>query len=275
MDEKEEIPLNIYYCSDLHLEFHNIDLDTFNVPNSKDSILLLCGDIANIETLLRDNKAYNDYSEESHSIDFFNFITNNFRKIIYVTGNHEHYLQNDINTGVKDLKLVFKRYNNLHIVSEGELIEVDDTAFVCGTMWTDFNNEDPITLMNAPKMISDFRQIVDGHFTVKPSTILKKFKSFNHWVDSLDLSSYNKTILVTHHSPTFKVEHPIYENERIMNGLFASNCEKLLSKFDYAFYGHMHQGLDVEINDCKVLSNARGYPNELGLYIFKLKCIGI
>ena len=65
--------MRICYISDLHLEFRD---EYFDINNEAD-ILILSGDIGN---------PYEDIY-----INFLIKISNNFDKIILITGNHEYY----------------------------------------------------------------------------------------------------------------------------------------------------------------------------------------
>jgi hypothetical protein len=72
-----------------------------------------------------------------------------------VAGNHEHY-HGDFKYTIPDLKKRLGYLKNLHILDR-EIFELNDTVFVGGTLWTDMNKEDPITLHAMNRMMNDFR----------------------------------------------------------------------------------------------------------------------
>jgi hypothetical protein len=56
-------------------------------------------------------------------------------------------------------------------VLDKEVFKLDDTIFVGSTLWTDMNNEDPLTLYHISRMMNDFR-------CVENSTKVVNFKAF-------------------------------------------------------------------------------------------------
>jgi predicted phosphohydrolase len=185
-----------------------------------------------------------------------------------VMGNHEYY-SSDLNTALTDLKEILP-YPNLHIL-DGEYLEIDNNLFICGTLWTDFNNEDPYTLIGAPRIISDYRVIKNNGQRLYPAEILARHKHFVKWITQVDKIGYDNVILVTHHSPSYQTIADHYKHDFEMNGLFGSNLDHLLSMFDYAIFGHQHDPKTPVIHDCVLLNNARGYPHESSFAEFKLK----
>jgi len=52
-------------------------------------------------------------------------------------------------------------YAILHIL-EKEFVTIDDVTFIGGTLWTDFNNADSLTLYHIKTMMNDFRIVANG-----------------------------------------------------------------------------------------------------------------
>ena len=50
-----------------------------------------------------------------------------------------------------------------HVVLDKESVEIGDITFVCATMWTSMNNEDPVTLHAVKYMMNDFRNVKNSH----------------------------------------------------------------------------------------------------------------
>lgn len=258
--------MKIAYASDLHFEFRDLQIENIEPAD----VLILAGDILNVYKLK--HQTTTTKREHIDTISFFNNVTAAFKHVIMVMGNHEYY-SSDLNTAVADLKELLP-YPNLHIL-DGEYLEIDRTLFICGTLWTDFNNEDPYTLLGAPRIISDYRVIKDNGKHLYPAEILARHKHFVRWVTQVDKIGYDNVILVTHHSPSYQTIADHYKHDFEMNGLFGSNLDHLLSMFDYAFFGHQHNPKTPVVNDCVLLNNARGYPHEPSFADFKLKYITI
>ena len=258
--------MKIAYASDLHFEFRDLHVENIDPAD----VLILAGDILNVANL----KHQINFVERNHiaTINFFDEVTTAFKHVIMVMGNHEYY-SSDLNTAVADLKEILP-YPNLHIL-DGEYLAIDNNLFICGTLWTDFNNEDPYTLIAAPKMINDYRVIKDNGKHLYPAELLARHKHFVRWATQVDKIGYDNVILVTHHSPSYQTIADHYKHEIEMNGLFGSDLDHILSMFDYAIFGHQHDPKTPVVNGCVLLNNARGYPHELSFTNFKLKYITI
>jgi predicted phosphodiesterase len=260
--------MKIAYASDLHLEFRDLYLDEIEPGD----VLILAGDILSVKELMQQVQRADTDSSHVSTINFFDRITTAFKHVIMVMGNHEYY-GSDINKGLDNLKKILD-YSNLHIL-DGEYIEIENNLFICGTLWTDFNNEDPFTLMRAPLMINDFKIIYNNKERISPADILARHKNFVKWFTQVDKIGYDNVILVTHHSPSYQTIADHYKHDYEMNGLFGSNLDYLLGMFDYAFFGHQHDPKTPVVHDCRLLNNARGYPHEEMHDNFKLKYITI
>lgn len=153
--------MKIGVCSDLHLEFGDLYLNN----DDKVDVLILSGDIL----VERDLDMYDRRQEEqgfararsSRFHDFFSRVCFQFPHVIYVLGNHEHY-HGDFKHTANELKRKLAHHTNLHILDK-ETFELDDVVFVGGTLWTDMNKEDPLTLYSIKKMMNDFRCVQNSN----------------------------------------------------------------------------------------------------------------
>jgi predicted phosphodiesterase len=147
--------MKIAVCSDLHLEFGTVELKNENNID----VLILSGDIL----VERDLDMYDRRQDElgfarNRSLSFHNFFKNvseQFPHVIYIAGNHEHY-HGDFKFTTTELKRKLAYLQNIHVLDK-EVFELDDTVFVGGTLWTDMNKEDPMTLHAIKDMMNDFR----------------------------------------------------------------------------------------------------------------------
>ena len=97
--------MKIAYASDLHLEFEPIRLD--NTENA--DVLVLAGDICMA-------KHFHSRPEMSKMyLDFFKNVSEQFKHVIYVIGNHEHYHYQFVHT-VTDLKRILSIFNNVYVL---------------------------------------------------------------------------------------------------------------------------------------------------------------
>lgn len=147
--------MKIAVCSDLHLEFGALEL---NNPGGVD-VLVLSGDIL-VDADLRERAdvdilGMNNKSNQYHT--FMQHCAAEFPVVLYVAGNHEHYHGDYVKT-LPQLKQKFSYLPNVHILDK-ELYEVNDTVFVGGTLWTDMNRQDELTMYHVQKNMNDFRCI--------------------------------------------------------------------------------------------------------------------
>ena len=142
--------------SDLHLEF-----GTTSIENNGSDVLILSGDICLAAQLL-DRDVYEILGHDRSSMyhTFFQECCARFKHVIYVSGNHEHY-HGDIAKSHNHLKEKLSYLKNLFIL-EKEVKEIDGVVFVAGTLWTDMNKEDPITIQRIKGYMNDYRIIEDS-----------------------------------------------------------------------------------------------------------------
>ena len=269
--------MKIAICSDLHLEFGTISLE--NTENA--DVLILSGDICVAKDLM--NKDNNDFldrfgrSEAWHT--FFQECSDRFPHVLYIMGNHEHYHGDFLNT-IGDLRSRLNYLHNLHILDK-EQIAIRDTIFIGGTLWTDMNNEDPITLMHMKGMMNDFRCVMNG--------INSRFLPEDAVIDHREMLSYirmmvegkwdQKFVVVGHHAPSKMSTHPRYQKEEIMNGGYSTELSEFIMdhpQIKLWTHGHTHEDFDYMIGSTRIVCNPRGYDGyENRADKFKLKFVEI
>lgn len=242
--------MKISYVSDIHLEF----APDFTLDDTGD-VLILAGDIVPIGIIYR-----------PHIMKFFNDVCKKFKNIIYIMGNHEFYGAdiNDVNV----LKSAFKGTNIT--ILDNDIKIIDNVKFIGGTMWTDFNKADPLSMMAAPKTVSDFRKIKNGEEQFTAYDWLEYHGKFLRFLEKETTEDYIN-VVCTHHSPHLSTISDQYKDNYAANGCYASDLTKHIKNIKYWIYGHTHEGLDCEHDDCKIVSNPRGYPNEMVFHKFKPK----
>lgn len=164
--------MKLAICSDLHLEFGTINLTN----DGGADVLILSGDIC-LAAELSPRDVNNIMGEATHSARyhaFFQRCAEQFAHVIYVAGNHEHY-HGDIATSHMRLKDNLAYLTNVHVL-EKETFELEDVTFVCGTLWTDMNREDPITIQRIRGYMNDYRIIEDSSEVVNYRTYENKDK---------------------------------------------------------------------------------------------------
>ncbi len=150
--------MKIALVSDVHLEFGFLDIR--NTENA--DVLILSGDICVAKDLMDVGAALAEKSEMYHR--FFQQACSEFKNVVYVMGNHEHYNGDFAHSQMKILaSLAYLK--NLHLL-EKQTVKIDDVTFIGGTLWTDMNKEDSMTMWHVARRMNDFRIVKNSNRTV-------------------------------------------------------------------------------------------------------------
>ena len=274
--------MKIAVASDLHLEFGPIVLENTDGAD----VLILSGDICTA-------KQFNNKPKERMMVkDFFKQCSLQFPHVIYIMGNHEHYNFDIVNTYDR-LKAELADWPNIHVL-EKETWEHNGVTFVAGTLWTDMNKGDALTLWHCDKAMSDFKVIRNSNRMVQhkrnvyheserneDGTLIVKavdhYESPSKWsaedcvedhkkmLDYINITTQDKSkcyVVVTHHAPTPISISSQYRNDFLMNGAFASDLSEFIMdrpQIKLWTHGHMHNASDYMIGETRVVCNPRGY----------------
>jgi Icc-related predicted phosphoesterase len=290
--------MKIALCSDVHLEFGPLELK--NTENA--DVLILSGDICVARDLM-ENDPYKivDFGKSSRYHEFFSNCAREFCHVIYVAGNHEHY-HGDFKYTISDLKKRLGYITNLHVLDK-EIFVLDDITFIGGTLWTDMNKEDPLTLHGIRRMMNDFRCVENSNRVVNYKTFddpenLEKptfrtrsatFSPEDAVEDHRKMLGYIKTVVaerpddkfvvVGHHTPSHFSCHPKYKDDQLMNGGYHSDLIDFIMdrpQIKLWTHGHTHEEFDYPIGETRVVCNPRGYIGyETLADNFKLKYIEV
>jgi Icc-related predicted phosphoesterase len=252
--------------SDLHLEFQGHKPIEF--PDA--DVLVLAGDILVAEDLRRHSR--DDVvlpHEQPRGVsaqryrEFLDQVTQRYQHVVWVAGNHEFY-HGKFNQTLKVLfdECIFN-YLNLHFL-EDSWVDVEDVRFLGGTLWTDCNNHDPLTMMTLQHGMNDYRIITNdeaGYTKLRPVHTLQRHIKTRQFIEQ---NVTQKTVVITHHAPSPQSIAPEFQNEHHLNGGYASNLHELIldHRPQYWLHGHMHHQQDYRIGETRILCNPRGYPHQ-------------
>ncbi len=233
----------IQYASDLHLEFRrNLEFIKANPLQPRGGVLLLVGDIVPFAVM------------EKHR-DFFEYVSDHFVKTYWVPGNHEYYgfdLAKRQGSFKEDLK------SNVHLVNNFA-VQHNETRFVFSTLWSKIS---PANQWQIERNVSDFRLIKykGFNFTADKFNQLHE-ESIGFITSELANKTAGKTIVVTHHVPTF-LNYPVQYKGDILNEAFTTELHDLIESqgADAWIYGHHHHNTpDFIIGKTRLLTNQLGY----------------
>jgi predicted phosphodiesterase len=131
--------MKIALASDVHLEFGHLEIE--NKDNA--DVLVLSGDICVASKFgPKEDRFFQDASKK-------------FKNVVYLMGNHEHY-SGDFAESEKTLRAVLARYDNIHFL-EKNCVKIGDVTFIGGTLWTNMNNRDDMTMFHVSRRMNDFQ----------------------------------------------------------------------------------------------------------------------
>ena len=172
--------MKIAICSDIHLEFGAISLE--NTENAE--VLILSGDICVAKDILDRDPYETRFDDKSSRIHlFFQECCARFKHVVYISGNHEHY-HGDFAETFKIFRERLGYLVNLHILDK-ESVLINDVMFIGGTLWTDMNKEDGITLMHMKSMMNDFRTVKNSNRMVSRKVMKYKKDENGQYVSEI------------------------------------------------------------------------------------------
>lgn len=270
--------MKIQLVSDLHLEFSDINIQNQNGAD----VLILSGDICVAQDFHDHPMPATPYTPEiirtlgsrqflaQQFRDFFKRVSFQFPHVIYVMGNHEHYGGKfDCSASYMQHEFTTMGLANVHLI-DNSMKEINGVHFVGGTLWTDMNNYDALTLYNIEHMMNDFRVIRIANQNFKkflPKRAAEEHFKTKMYIDVVlrDLPDDAKVVVVGHHAPSHLSIAEKYKQDQLMNGGYASNLSEFIldhPKIKVWTHGHMHQCFDYVIGDTRVICNPRGYNDE-------------
>jgi len=270
--------MKIKLVSDLHLEFSDV-----NIVNDQDyDVLILGGDICIAQDL-------HDHPEPANTTDqaaiangtglgrrqltaqrfrdFFKRCSFQFPHVIYIMGNHEFY-NGKFYAGIEYMREECAKYSNVYMLEQNTKI-IDDVVFVGGTLWTNMNRRDPLTMHAIEGMMNDFRisrNDARNYATMSALDVaIRHDKTLAYIEHIVHVHKNKKCVVVGHHSPSFQSMHPSYAHETLMNGGYHSDLSEFIMdhpQIKLWTHGHTHHPFDYVIGETRIVCNPRGYEND-------------
>ena len=240
--------MRIRPISDLHLKSGKVSIKLLNI--TKDDVVVIAGDV----------------SEKAYGRNFIEKIAKLAHSVIYVLGNHEFYM-GEIQSVIDYWHKVADGIDNLYVL-ENQTVVIDGVRFIGATLWTSMDDGDWFTTRAATQVMADYKYIYklnsDGIKVriTTDDTIKKHDESVEYISFMLSTPFKGKTVVVTHHSPSFNVLDPRY-NASALNGAFHSNLNHIIGEYapELWIHGHTHDFHDLLLGETRVVCNPRGYKS--------------
>lgn len=260
-------PKALDIISDIHLErFNNDSLpDLKQILSCKSQYLAVVGDIC---------KLY----QWPKVVWFFDFCSKHYKRVFYVLGNHEFYINNryaefNINT-IEDLKykviLITKLYPNVHILDNSAVV-IDNNIFFGTTLWSKIYNQPNDKLITYKMRYTQYK------CGIKVKTWNKMhYEACDALSDAIEYAKIYKLNLyvLSHYAPTYyNTIDPKYMHDSI-NYLYCTELSVLFSSnIKCWIFGHTGHNCDYYLYGTRVVSNQ--YLVESGNKYNKNLSIGI
>ena len=237
--------MRIQYASDLHLEFGENSkwLKEHPLIPSAD-ILVLAGDIGYL----------GDDNYITHP--FWNRVSEDFKQVIVVPGNHELYKFFDINELRNGWQLEIR--HNVRVCYNSVIALNEETDLITSTLWAHIPpSEEYLT----ERCVSDFKRIRNGEFRLSSQRFNEEHDRCKNFIEkAVKESQANNIIVATHHVPSFALMSEEFAGSSI-NGAFTVELGAFIadSRINYWIYGHSHRNIYKTIGSTKCVSNQLGY----------------
>lgn len=284
--------MKIALCSDLHLEFEDINLK--NTEGAE--VLILSGDIMIAEDLHKHPEMdYGMYSSVNLADlgrrqavalrfrDFLKRVSFEFSHVVYIAGNHEFY-HGKWKASLDHLRTECAKFANVYFL-ENEVKVINEVSFIGATLWTDCNKGDPLTLHALSDMMNDYKIIRNdehGFSKLRPANTMHRHQQTLSYLKQVlvDMKD-SKVVFVGHHAPSAMSTHDRYKHSvhYVMNGGYHSDLSEFIMdhpEIKLWTHGHMHDPFDYVIGETRVVCNPRGYKgHDPQADVFELKFLDI
>lgn len=254
------------FFSDMHQDFY-INPKKFDpnklwypepLPEDKDSILILAGDIWHAKKPF----TYSNFS-------WFKEISTRFKYILVILGNHDFW-NGTFPTEYENFERYTKEFDipNLYLLQDN-IIHIGNHKFIGSTLWTNYNEKDIETISLSESISSDLKYMryrdplyKSAYKRIKPKNFLEAHnKSIKFIFENAIKDNEEQTLwVITHHPATSALINDPDLDEKTM-GLVTSNYDEQIasSPIDYWIHGHNHQSGQAKVGNTTILSNTVGY----------------
>jgi Icc-related predicted phosphoesterase len=242
LDSSYPFQMKIQYCSDLHLE---------SEPNSRfleanplvvtGDILVLAGDVVPL-------------LDEYLSNPFFHFISDNYKQVFWIPGNHEYYHRDLANYSSS---FSIQLAGNIQIVNNIELI-YEGVKFIFSTMWSKIGNEN---MKIVEKNVPDFSSITLNDKPFRANDFNRLHAESIRFIKHSLHPKTSKTVVVTHHLPSVLCNSALHNSSSI-NEAYCVDLTDYIEDCSANFWIHGHSHVNhppLFIGKTIVLTNQLGY----------------
>ena len=240
--------MKIQVVSDLHLEFPTNRVWLSENPLlPKADILLIAGDLCTLKQFDR-------------ILPFIQSFSRDFALVISTYGNHEFYGSNIEGA----YPSVNKEISERHFRLNNAVYVHQDVRIIASLLWSNIPPHAEGKLENG---LNDYRFIykagprgTETHIRVRDTNAYHEL-SLNFIQETLSQPFAGKTVLLTHHLPSFQCEPELFRGSDLSTGFVSNLDDLILNHPEIALWahGHAHDFDDRYIGKTRVVRNPLGY----------------
>jgi len=233
--------MNIQICSDLHLEFSaNRKWLKEHPLQPKAEILIIAGDTYYL------NRSF-------HKLDFIKKVSDEFKEVYLIPGNHEYYEGYDASTGLSPFEMEIK--DNVTLLNNKSM-DIEGIKFIFSTFWSLIQERKEAVFQG----MVDFRRI---KWQEAPFTVDQFNQLHQNALDfvSREVATDQRTIVISHHLPSMLCNSEEFKGSPLTEAFCVDKTDFILnSEIDCWIYGHSHRNLaDFKIGKTQMVTNQFGY----------------
>ncbi len=189
------------------------------------------------------------------------------RPVVYVLGNHEFYGHDweDLLVQARNAALG----SNVAIL-ENDAFDIGGLRVLGCTLWTDFKSQGAAHYKRASSLarrsMNDFlmiRKRTQKWAALLPSDAVQRCEHSYRWLRDSIAASDRPLLVITHHAPTVHGLNPEFEHDPLSPAFHNAFDELLVPPVAAWIYGHNHYSFEGRVNGVQLVSNQRGYPNDV------------
>ena len=238
--------MKLLHFSDYHYEyFKKFDkLTVMGLPYH--DIIVIGGDFCEFSLFKEKEKLV---------IDHLKLLKSKCDKLFWIMGNHEYYGNKKNMVEVEEY--LQKKLPFLTIIGLEPQIEIiENQAIIMSTLWTNFNNYNPMDVLRVRRGINDFSLIRENGELLEPDHILGLYVNNTMTIEQYIREHSEKELyIITHHSPSFKSTADEFVNSPLTSA-YSSNLENLMYEYEnikYWLHGHLHNDTAYTINKTTIV----------------------
>lgn len=202
--------------------------------------------------------------------EFFTRCSTNFKEVIVIAGNHEHWSGEFVNTYKRMVKTL-EHLENVHVL-QNSAYQVGNVVFWGSTFWTDCRKGHPEVMWDVQRGMNDYHEVLYSEPREpdyrKVRILAEDTVNENHYARKQLLEFMTMAeergafpVVVSHHAPSWNSVAPVYRLDNLSYAYANTGLDEFMEDFPPSvwIHGHMHDDFDYNVGKCRVLCNPRGY----------------